>query len=274
VTPEFSGGLADLHSHLIPGVDDGARTLDDVLEGLGRMVERGIGSVVTTPHLVGSLTRDPKKIEGRLEEVAVAWEPVAREVRRRFPNLSFGRAFEILLDIPDPDLSLPDLCLPGTRTALVEWPSLRIPVHSTGVLARLVAQGYHPVVAHPERYRGYSKGLAEAWVWKQEGSSLQMNYGALAGRYGPEVFSQAVELIERGWVDLFSTDFHGRAHLRLYVREAERIFADLEAGEAWALLARVNPDRIRRGLRPLPVPPVSFSRGVLARIRKWFRDRR
>jgi protein-tyrosine phosphatase len=269
-----SAGLVDLHSHLVPGVDDGARTMEDVIEGLGRMVERGVRSVVTTPHLVGSLTHDSMRIEHRLQEVAVAWAPVREEVRRHFPDLEFERAFEILLDVPDPDLSLPGLCFPGTRTALVEWPSLRIPVHTGGVLGRLVAQGYQPVLAHPERYRGYSKGLAEAVAWRQEGAALQMNYGALAGRYGPEVHAQAVQLLERGWVDFFSTDFHGRSHLRLYIREVGRIFSDLGAEEAWSLLCQVNPDRVRRGLRPLPVPPISFSPGVLGRVREWFRRRR
>jgi protein-tyrosine phosphatase len=264
------GGLVDLHSHLIPGVDDGARSVADVLEGVGRMVERGVRRIITTPHLDGSLTLEPSALERRLGEVDGAWEEVRAEVARAFPQVEFGRAHEVLLDVPAPDLSDPRLRFPGTSVVLAEWPRLRIPPGTPRVLAGLREAGVRILVAHPERYRGFDRELSLAAAWREEGAWLQMNCGSLVGRYGPLAREQALRLLGRGGVDCLATDFHGRPHLRLYLREAEAHFLGAGAAEAWRLLTQVNPLRLSQGEAPLPVPSVDFSRGVLTRIRSLF----
>lgn len=262
--------LVDLHSHLVPNVDDGARTPEDVLEGVGRMVDRGVGRILTTPHLDGSLTLNRRALEDRLGEMDEAWTSIRRVVADRFPEVDFGRAHEILLDVPAPDLSDPRLRFPDTDRVLVEWPRLQIPPGTHRVLASLRSQGVRPVVAHPERYRGFDRELTLASRWREEGAYLQMNHGSLVGRYGSLARTQALLLLERGGVDCLATDFHGRSHLRLYIREVGTLFETGGAREAWTLLTRVNPDRILRGEAPLPVPGVTFPRGILGRIRTLF----
>lgn len=270
MTGSDGADMVDLHSHLVPGVDDGARTLDDVLEGVGRMVDRGIRRIITTPHLDGSLTLDPPALARRLDQVDAAWEEVRKVVRNGFPGISFLRAQEVLLDVPDPDLSDPRLRFPSSSVVLVEWPRLRVPPGTPRVLADLRRQGVLPLVAHVERYRGIDTGLELVGRWREEGAVLQMNYGSLVGRYGSIARTQALQLLARGGIDCLASDFHGRPHLRLYIRETEALFQEAGAGEAWGLLTRVNPDRISRGESPLPVPRVTISQGVLGRIRTLF----
>ncbi|MSR22677.1 MAG: hypothetical protein EXR92_03905 [Gemmatimonadetes bacterium] len=259
--------LTDLHSHLIPGVDDGARTLEDSLEGIGRMFAEGITTIVTTPHLDGSLSRDPRSFEERLSQVDKGFRVVADAVRERFPKVTFRRGNEVMLDIPDPDLSDPRVHLAGNRFVLVEWPRLQIPPETPAAIRGLASQGIHIVIAHPERYAGHDAHLSIVERWRGEGAWCQVNYGSLLGKYGPDARSRAFMLLERGWVDCFSSDFHGRPGLPLFVDGARERFKELGAEEAWSLLTGTNPGRIVRGEPPIPVSPFEGKqRGLFARL--------
>ena len=263
--------FVDLHSHLVPGVDDGSISLEDALEGLGRMVEKGIRTVVTTPHLDGSLTREPQALAAKLAEVDEAFQRVQMAVREKYPELSFMRGHEVQLDLPDPDLSDPRVRLGDSDFVLIEWPRLQIPPETPPVLRDLGSRGVRLLIAHPERYRGYDLGLALVERWRHEGAFLQVNFGSLVNRYGPEARSLAFRLLERGWVDCLASDFHGRPHLRLYLDAARDTFERLGAERSWELLTQINPGRICLGEDPLPVPPMEGSRRIIDRIRSFFR---
>lgn len=262
-----SPAFADLHSHLIPGVDDGSRTLEESLEGLGRMWDMGIRRVVTTPHLDASLTRELGALELKLAAVDEAYARLAEAAHERFPELPLGRGHEVMLDIPDPDLSDTRLHLGGTDFVLVEWPRLMIPPATRETVARIRAMGITPVIAHPERYRGMADRLRLAYGWKNEGAVLQMNHGSLLGRYGSEARSVAHRLLEEGWVDCLSSDFHGRPHLEVYLDRSAQLFLERDAADVFELLAATNPSRIMDGEAPLEVPPIKPNRRLMARIR-------
>ena len=252
-----SGTAADLHSHLVPGVDDGARTLDEALEAVERMASAGIGRILTTPHLNASITHDPAKLDERLGQVDDAWEEVSRAVADRFPELEFQRGYEIMLDVPDPDLSDPRLRLAGTPFVLVEWPRLQIPPRTEHVLQRIRADGYMPILAHPERYHGIEHDMDLAGAWRASGAYLQVNQGSLSSRYGRKARKVACTLLSYGWVDYLSSDFHARRHLDIYLGEARAFFFERGGREQLQLLTVSNPSRMLGGEAPLPVPPLS-----------------
>jgi len=268
--PWQSEGFTDLHSHLVPGVDDGSRTLVDSADGLRRLRDAGVRRIVTTPHLDGSLTRDRGLLEARLHEVDVAWEALHEMASTDFPELEIRRGHEVMLDVPDPDLSDSRLCLADSPFVLVEWPALTVPPSAVPALGRLVASGVRPILAHPERYRGLDKGLNYPGEWRYAGALLQVNYGSLVGRYGELPRKRAIILLERGWVDILASDFHGRPHLSPSLTEAKAVISEWGEGETFDLLARVNPLRIFRGEDPLPVPPVTVKPGVWQRLREVF----
>lgn len=278
IGPAGSAGLVDLHSHLVPGVDDGATTVDDVVEGVGRMVAEGIGSVITTPHLQGSLTLLPDSLEHRLQTIQDSFIVARDAVREVFPNLVFLLANEVALDHPDPDLSDPRIQLGDGGYLLVEWPRLRVPPGSATVLKRLVEDGHRLLLAHPERYRLAEGAPALALIreWRETGVAFQVNYGSLVGAYGPEPRRRALWLLSRGWVECLATDFHGRPSLRLFLGEAlERLAgvgADPEAIRAsWNLMTSLNPGRILVGEAPLPVAPLEVQGGLWERLTSFFR---
>ncbi|TVR64465.1 MAG: hypothetical protein EA422_07015 [Gemmatimonadales bacterium] len=268
----------DLHSHLVPGVDDGASTVENVLEGIGRMVEHGVDTVVTTPHLEGSLTLLPEAFQRRLETMEASFAEARTAVMEAFPDLVFLRANEVALDHPEPDLSDPRIQLGDGGYLLVEFPRLRVPPGSAAVLKRLVDEGNRMLLAHPERYRlgEGERALRQITRWRETGVPFQVNYGSLVGAYGPEPRRRALWLLRKGWVECLATDFHGRPNLRLYIRDARRQLIPEEVGAEpepafWQLLTSTNPRRILGGEEPLPVPPVEIQDGIWQRFTSFFR---
>jgi len=262
--------IVDLHSHLVPGVDDGARSIADAMDGLGRMVEKGVGTIITTPHLDGSLTRDPNLLQERLAAVDAAFAELKDAASTAHPTLSLMRGHEVKLDIPDPDLSDPRIRLGNSNFILIEWPRLLIPPETPTILARLGAAGVRLLIAHPERYGGYDQELHLVAKWRKEGAFLQANFGSLIGRYGLAPRAIVFRLLERGWVDCLATDFHARPHLRLFSDAARQTFERLGAERAWEMLTQVNPELISRGEEPLPVPPVEGGCRLVDRVRSLF----
>ncbi len=258
--------LADLHNHLVPGVDDGARSLDDTLGSVERMTQEGIRRILTTPHLDGSLTLDRELLEERLSEVSAAFERAAEAVAGRFPDVELRRGHEVMMDVPDVRFDDPRTRLNGSSFVLVEWPRLQLPPGTTAALARIRSQGYRPIVAHPERYIGIELSLARQW--REVGSYLQVNYGSLAGRYGSEARAFAFRLLRRGWVDYFSSDFHGRPERRIYRREAAQRLEELGASDTFARLSGTNPSRVFTDEEPLPVPVLPAERGFWAKVKE------
>ena len=274
--PRDLDGYTDIHSHLVPGVDDGSRTLEEGRTGLIKLLRSGVRRVVTTPHFDASLTRDAALAEERLAQIDRGWESLKAMSSTEFPDLELHRGQEVMLDIPDPDLSDPRLFLADTRYVLVEWPGLRVPPSTLPVLARFKEAGIKPIIAHPERYRGLDKDLYLPGEWKAEGALLQVNYGSVIGRYGDLPRKRALTLLARGWADLMASDFHGRTHLTPNLMEAKAVLAEAGGGAQFGLLAGMNPTRILRGEEPVRVPPLPIRPGVLQRLRGVFhnRDRR
>jgi protein-tyrosine phosphatase len=259
--------LADIHSHLVPGVDDGAKDLDETLGAVERLTRLGIRKILTTPHLKGSLTHDADALAERLDEVTEAWGLAAAEIGRRYPEVDFKRGHEVMLDVPDVDFSDPRIRLAGTPFVLIEWPRLQLPPGTVKVLRRILDEGYQPIIAHPERYFGIDRALNLVEAWRDAGAYLQLNYGSLSGRYGPEAKLTAFRLLRRGWADYFSSDFHASAGVKIYQHEAWERLEALGAHEALTHLCLTNPSRVFRGEAPLPVPLLPAERGFWARVR-------
>lgn len=257
--------FADVHNHLVPDVDDGARHVEDTLDAVERMTLLGIRKIIATPHLDGRLTLEPDALEERLEEVTDAFEVAAAAVAEAFPEVDLRRGHEVMLDIPDVDFSDPRMRLAGTHFLLVEWPRLHLPPGTAKVLRRIHDQGHVPIVAHPERYVGMDLELAASW--REAGALLQVNFGSLDGRYGGDARKMAMRLLRRGWVDYMASDFHARPDRKIYMDEARDRLEEVGAREAFVTMSLTNPARIFRDEMPIPVPPLPLERGVWAKVK-------
>ena len=244
--------MIDVHSHLLPGVDDGAQSIEESLPVLEEFVMDGVDFLVCTPHLDASRAHlAPYDHHSELLD----------ELRRAAPpaiRLELG--WEIMLDVPGADLRAPQLGLAGSSAVLVEFPRHGIPPNSAEELFRLRMSGVVPVLAHPERYVGAT--LEHIVAWKRAGAVIQMDVQALGGK-GRTALA-ALAMLEAGLVDLFASDNHGDTR-------------SLGAGRKWLmehgtaehvnLLTQVNASQLLSGQACYPVPPLRRKRGMLERLK-------
>ena len=259
--------LVDIHNHLVPAVDDGAKNVPAVLDSIERMTRLGIRRIVTTPHIQGSLTLDPRRLDQRLATVTEAWETAAEAIKEAFPEVEYRRGHEVLIDVPEPDLSHPLIRMAGTTFVLIEWPRLHVPPGTTRVISWIRDQGYRPIIAHPERYVGMIHTPELAFKWRDAGALLQVNYGSLVGRYGKDAQSVAFRLLEAGLVVYLASDFHGHSSLKIYKTEAWAELQERGSTELLEVLCRTNPSRLLEDQEPIPVGGVTRDTRLLSRLR-------
>ncbi|MFI5250028.1 MAG: tyrosine-protein phosphatase [Gemmatimonadales bacterium] len=251
--------MIDIHSHLLPGVDDGSPSVAISVEVLARFAGEGVEMVVCTPHL-----RASKAAEAPHAAYAAIFETLMAAVPGP-PALL--RGWEIMLDVPGMDLTAPGLTLGTSSAVLVEFPRTGVPARAGDELFRLKMAGLVPVLAHPERYWGCTPELVRSW--RQSGTVIQVDAVALlaGGRMG----QLALAMLEEGLVDCLASDNHGD---RRSLGAVRTWLGEQGAAEHATLLTEINPRRVLSNLGVLPVPPVRVGRGLLARLRELMRGRR
>lgn len=201
-----------MHSHLLPGLDDGAETLEQSLELLRGLRELGYHKLVLTPHVMGDFYRNtPEGIRGSLSILRQAAKQAGLGdvqlecAAEYYLDESFAARLESNEEL---------LSFGGTqRLVLVETSYINEPFNLTETVFKLKAAGYQPVLAHPERYT-YLYGRFEELVRiREEGVLLQVNLNSLIGYYSAGAKRVAEKLIDAGLVDLLGTDAHNLKHL-------------------------------------------------------------
>ncbi|GAB3024417.1 tyrosine-protein phosphatase [Spirosoma pulveris] len=194
----------DMHSHLLPDVDDGVNNSEEALVCLQQMADWGIQRVITTPHV----SRDwyPNSSDslraGQLELQRLADENGLA--------IKIDVAAEYMLDEFFPDLiDKNDLLTFGKeRYLLIETGWVSAPQQLDDILFRLQTRGYTPILAHPERYTYYHTDEASLARLHDMGCLFQLNWLSLTGRYGRKVRTQAQRILKNNWVDFIGSDLH------------------------------------------------------------------
>ena len=238
----------------MPGVDDGAADLDEARAGLAVMEEQGVTTIVTTPHIRGSLTHRPGQLERYLSEIDFAFSALETLAARDFPALRLDRGVEMMLDVPVPSFDDPRVRLGATSYVLCEWPHMSIPPNSTAAIRDITAAGVIPIVAHPERYSNMSNRLDLVEDWRYAGAYVQVNSGSLVGQYGSTAERLGWMILEHGWGDFLSSDYHSRG--KCAIRGAASAMLERGAHAQLRALTVTNPERMLRGEAPLPVDPL------------------
>lgn len=251
--------MIDIHTHLLPGVDDGSPSVEASLPVLERFGAQGVDVVVCTPHLEAS-----RAAEAPHDEYAEIFRALVARAPAR-PRLLLG--WEIMLDEPGADLTAPGLRLGDSRAVLVEFPRHNVPHGSGDELRRIRDSGVVPVLAHPERYFGCTPERVRRW--RQAGAVIQMDAGMLLTDSPTSEVARA--LLAEGLVDLLASDNHGDSRS---LGATRAWLEELGAEEQARLLTHVNAERLLAGQAPLPVAPVTVPRGVFRRLRELMFGRR
>ena len=201
---------ADMHSHLLPGLDDGVENIEESLQLIRRLSELGYKKLITTPHVMGDFYRNnPEIINASLDTVQQAVKehdiPVTIEASGEYymdewflEKVENGRVVSF-----------------GDHYILVETSFMNRPNQLLNLFFQIMVNGYKPVFAHPERYLYLYEDFEKYEEIYNKGVYFQINLNSLAGYYSPNAKYFAEQLIKYDMVDFIGTDAHRISHVEL-----------------------------------------------------------
>lgn len=200
----------DIHSHLLPGIDDGAKNIEETQFLIKEMNSFGIKNFITTPHIMTNVwDNDSVSIQKKLSETIGLINSDLYE--------SFNVGAEYMLDshflnrLNKEEL----LCIKGNHI-LVEMSYLNPPMHLYEILFEIQLAGYKPILAHPERYLFYAQNLKEFEKLKNSGFLFQLNLLSTVNYYGLSITKTADFLIANDFIDFVGSDIHHKNHIEAF----------------------------------------------------------
>ena len=205
----FSVFKTDMHSHLLPGIDDGAKDLDNSIQLIRGMKDLGYQKLITTPHIIWDMYRNTPQIIN--EKLALIRDAIDQEGI----DIAIHAAAEYFLDEHVEELlrtKEPLLTISGNKVLTefsMAFPSMNI----KDILFEMEMQGYQPIIAHPERYIYLQQNKEFYAELKDIGCMFQLNLLSLTGYYGRSVKDLAEYLVNNDFYDLVGTDLHNFHYL-------------------------------------------------------------
>ncbi len=199
----------DIHSHVLPGIDDGAQHIEESNYLIQSMVDLGFARVTTTPHTKSNVWDNTRVIiENKREEVHQSLPELSQKV-------SLNTASEYYIDEEFVKLFKSEklLTLKDDKYVLVEMSYLNAPLQLYDFLFELQLEGYKPVLAHPERYTFYHNKPKEYEKLKKAGCLFQINLLSSVGYYGKDVALAADQLLKKDMIDFVGSDIHNKGHI-------------------------------------------------------------
>ncbi len=196
-------GITDFHNHILPGLDDGAKNVEESLNLLEGFRDIGITKFVCSPHVMGDYyPNTPEAIKSALKELKSA------------SDLELSASAEYMMDqtfleIIDKKEVLPII----ENKVLVEMSYFQAPINLNEILFRLQNNAYAPILAHPERYAYFHRNFQKYEDLKERGCKFQLNMLSLSGHYGSGIQKTAFQLLEKGFIDFIASDTHRIDHI-------------------------------------------------------------
>ena len=198
----------DMHAHLLPGVDDGADTLETALRLIGELQALGFRQLAATPHVMADFYPNTR------EDILAKFETLKNAAAAAYPGLQLVCGAEYMMDDHFEELLASDdfIPMPGNYL-LVEMSFFSPPPQLSEFIFRLRTKKYKPILAHPERYVYFKSDFGKFERLKEMGCRFQTNIRSLLGAYGPEVTRLAEKLLRNGMIDFLGTDLHNQHHI-------------------------------------------------------------
>lgn len=201
----------DIHSHLIPGIDDGAKTFEETLKLMKALQGFGTTQFITTPHIIQHVWNNTAE-QIKTQEVATNIELEKHQI-----TVPFRAAAEYMLDDHFMQLFQSEQLLTLKKNyVLVEMSYINAPIQLYALLFDLQVAGYIPVLAHPERYLFYQNNFEEYLKLKKAGCLFQLNLLSVVGYYGNEITKISEKLLQKGMYDYVGSDVHHANHIAAF----------------------------------------------------------
>ena len=248
--------MIDIHTHVLPGIDDGSEDMEMSLEMLRIAAESGVHTLVTTNHC-----NIPDEYDNYADDSLLGlWERLKTAAAEAKIPIRLCRGMEIFAteDLPELLMEHRVWTLNDTRYFLTEFSFDEDPDFCRYILQKCRDLGYQPVIAHPERYFFIQDDPGMAYEFCVSGYALQINKGSLLGRFGPRVRETANRILSHGLCACVASDAHRPYERSTYMSDI-RAFLEEEYGEDYAdLLLKENPARILEGREILGYEPIPF----------------
>lgn len=204
-------GFIDIHNHILPGIDDGAKTVEESIQLLKGFAEYGIHDFIATPHIMHNyFENNPTTINNAMSNLST------RISETKDLNVAINASAEHMIDSNFESLLKDDLIMPYTNNhLLIEMSYLQPPINfESSVKAVTNDKWLFPVLAHPERYGFLHSRPKKYGVFKKQNLLFQMNLLSLGGYYGKEVHKMALKLLEENMIDFLGSDVHNIHQLK------------------------------------------------------------
>lgn len=200
----------DVHSHLVPEIDDGSKSIEDSLQMISALKELGYSKIITTPHIMGDFYKNtPQTILGGLDKVKEA-------LKTENIQVEIGAAAEYYLDFDlERKLDTEKLLTFGNNYLLFEISYMNPPDSLFHVIFKMQTLGYKPVLAHPERYNFWHSDFGKYEAFIDKGVLLQLNINSLTGYYSLSTKKIAEKMIDNNMISLLGSDCHHIGHTNL-----------------------------------------------------------
>lgn len=198
----------DMHNHVLPGIDDGAKNLGDSLILIEGLRDLGINRCIATPHVISGV------YDNTQEDIKAARDILSNELLAKGIDFDISYSAEYMIDEGFlPLIADGQLCTLPNDYVLIEMSYLAESSMLMEVVFELQTRGYHPILAHPERYNYYHGDFDQYYAIKETGCLFQLNLLAISGYYGERVKVTAARIIKEGMYDFVGTDMHHQRHL-------------------------------------------------------------
>ena len=207
---DYLHGLVDIHNHILPGIDDGAKTTNDSISLIKGFEEFGINNFVCTPHIMHHYyPNTPKTIKA-------AFELLKKELTTHgMSDVQMDYAAEHMIDENFEIILAKNKVLPIKKEyLLIEMSYLQPSLHFEDAVKNISTQSLFPILAHPERYGYYHGNFKKYELFKSMGVLFQLNILSLSGYYGVEIQKMTLTLLKSGLIDFISSDAHNKSHLK------------------------------------------------------------
>ena len=217
--PENLPFATDIHSHILPGIDDGAADIETAVQLVQGLYNLGIRKSIATPHIIGDMYRNTQ------QTISDALAKTKAACKKAGINIELSAAAEYMLD--DYFLELlqkkePLLTL-EKNILLTEISYTSTPQNLPEITSAIIAEGYLPILAHPERYHYYQQNFDKFYQLKEMGFVLQVNILSLTGYYGKRAEKAAKFILEKDLAQLVGTDLHHHNHLEALNSKDNRV---------------------------------------------------
>jgi len=201
--------FVDMHSHLIPGIDDGSKTMEESIALIRELVKLGYKKIITTPHIMGDFFKNSK------ETILPGLTALKEKLKEQNIDISIEAAAEYYLDewfIEKLERG-EQLMTFGNNYVLFETSFLNEPAQLHQAIFLMRSSGYIPILAHPERYLYLYNDFSAFQKIYQMDVLFQINLNSLTGYYSKQAKLFAEKLIDNKMVDFVGTDCHGQRHI-------------------------------------------------------------